>query len=494
MSLSSHSIKDKIAAGNVFTAQEFAFLARYVRTETDDFLVCSASGARLAVHPLLNKPEPFTESSASILPSSPSSTHQTDVPSSVVWKQIKEDVYAVVGKDVAAVVFSRSGKKSNRSTLLTKPKSRSAKGAYLSFSLLLPYLTRFLLSTRAAWSYVEPHLVQLHKEYMAKKKIEKKRQAVDDKRRSKRPFFEGRYKKLVEMQPNKDAGAYLPRFGDFLALPTVNELYVDDKFGTGAADKDDDLATWSERFDDIVEEVNSYMLDVRLHALKTILAVTTEMDENELEALDGDDLAKEAYGDAFFKRPSSWLSCSLCHEVGPLLKILSHFRQSHATLIASESDTPVMPVRLSLEVACALSAVIELAEVDEDDPETTIKDLKDAFKDKRLIWENPPSGMKKRRQERWEDLVRFFLLSPSSLLTPSPPSFLLLLRLPAFSTGSFSLHSLLPLFFSAVQIESVSKAADEASKADRVLDVPSIVLKDLSARERRQAYWRSIGR
>jgi hypothetical protein len=335
--------------------------------------------------------------STSTLPYSPSSF--------AVWTQIKEEVHNIIGKDVASVVFSRCGKKSNRSTLFKKPKSRTAKSAF--FPLFFPswFLTLF---RPTAWSYVTPHLIKLHKAHSAQKKIEKERQAAEAKRSSKRPFFEARYEKVVQMQPTKDAGAYVPGFGDFLSLPTVKELYLDDDFGTGDVDDEADMAKWSERFDDVVEEVNSHVLDVRLHALKTILAATTEMEEDDIEALDADDLASDEYGDDFFLRPSSWLSCSQCHEVGPLVKVLRHSSSNHTAsyVDVDKKEDIAMPVRLSLEVACVLSAVFELAEVDENDPEVTAKDLTAAFEDQKLVWENPPSGVRKKRHERWQDLVR----------------------------------------------------------------------------------------
>ncbi|GAA6041497.1 hypothetical protein JCM8097_001906 [Rhodosporidiobolus ruineniae] len=306
-----------------------------------------------------------------------------------VFEQIKEYLYYVIGKDVAAITFNRSRSK-NAAKVLQKPKSRSAQ----------------------AWRYIKPELVKLLKKYQQQKKADNASRLSEETRQKKEPFMTARYSKIKAMQPNDDARAYLPRYGDFLALPTVNELYSLPKFGIAGADDEDGMKLWSERFDDILEEVSSYGQDVRLHAVRLILGVTTSMTDDELGELDGDTLASDEYAsDEFFKRPSSWVCCSACggRRIGPLPDILQHWQTSHPLNRARDvtaKPEPTMPVKLSLEVACAASAVFELGGIDAENEDVTAKQLDDEFEGEKLVWDNVPKPHQKQRHASWTSLLQ----------------------------------------------------------------------------------------
>ncbi|GAA5891521.1 hypothetical protein JCM6882_004499 [Rhodosporidiobolus microsporus] len=382
-----------------------------------------------------------------------------------IWDQIEEPVYVLLGKDIALKIFYKSASKSS-STLFKKPKSRSAE----------------------AWAYLEPALRKLYKKHKAQKKADKQARLGESKRLNKEPFFRARWSKIIAAHSNELVASYVPRYGTFLALPSVKTLYLDPKFGTKGEDDETDMKTWSESFDDILEEVADYILSLRFHALKLILAVTTEMDPEELDDLDPDVLGQTGeYDDDFFRRPSSWLYCSKCNCFGPLVKVLQHAHKAHpidrlsdepesttkreedgssklammedAARAAGEEDTtakdaPLLetkpappadspfPIDLPLEVAVAFSAIFELAKMDESDASISAKDISGAFDEEKLVWENIPGGRRKKRQAEWQDLL-----------------------------------------------DEVRLVAQELAKKDEVMPVPTIAVSGLTSRERWRIQW-----
>ncbi|GAA5973116.1 hypothetical protein JCM11641_006277 [Rhodosporidiobolus odoratus] len=161
--------------------------------------------------------------------------------------------------------------------------------------------------------------------------------------------------------------------------------------------------TWTHHFEAVQEEFTTYGLSTRCHALKLILSATTEMSEDDLEDLDEDVLASPEYSDDFFLHPSSWLCCSSCGQVGPLVTLLHHSHQSHPLPRLVDLETQEMPIELPLEVACALSAVFELGQIDEKDTMLTTKKLDKRFADNRFVWQNAPKGSGGRKT--WDTLV-----------------------------------------------------------------------------------------
>ncbi|GAA5995859.1 F-box protein [Rhodotorula paludigena] len=365
-------------------------------------------------HPLVIKPEPVTDK---------------------IWQAISPTLFRILGRIVARNVYIRCGKKKRQldadsddevDLLKRRPKSVSAAG----------------------WKYVRPELADVIKEEKVRA-VERQKLAAELKAKApkispalqnaKDSFFTERYKKIKTMQPSKAAAATLPRLGDFLSLPSVESLYQDIQFGTSSKDAkiEEDIETWGkEHLDDVLDDMQSFAVDTRFEALKLILAATSEDPDAVLEGLDID--ALQDYDDDFFLRPSSWLSCGLCtFKFGPLPAVLQHIHDEHPLVSLPFRDVIRPPMlELSLEVACAFSAVLELAGFDGDDSEVTCDELTEKLDDHMLLYKNAPKGVKKRGT--WIQLIQRITL----------------------------------------------EARDE-HKQDRVLDVPVLVLKNLTGRERR---------
>ncbi|GJN93485.1 hypothetical protein Rhopal_006542-T1 [Rhodotorula paludigena] len=365
-------------------------------------------------HPLVIKPEPVTDK---------------------IWQAISPTLFRILGRIVARNVYIRCGKKKRQldadsddevDLLKRRPKSVSAAG----------------------WKYVRPELADVIKEEKVRA-VERQKLVAELKAKApkispaqqnaKDSFFTERYKKIKTMQPSKAAAATLPRLGDFLSLPSVESLYQDIQFGTSSKDAkiEEDIETWGkEHLDDVLDDMQSFAVDTRFEALKLILAATSEDPDAALEGLDID--ALQDYDDDFFLRPSSWLSCGLCtFKFGPLPAVLQHIHDEHPLVSPPFRDVIRPPMlELSLEVACAFSAVLELAGFDGDDCEVTSDELTDKLDDHMLLYENAPKGVKKRGT--WIQLI-----------------------------------------------QRITLEARKEHKQDRVLDVPVIVLKNLTGRERR---------
>lgn len=283
-----------------------------------------------------------------------------------------------------------------------------------------------LLVLTVGWKYVRPELADVIKEEKVKA-VERQKLAAELKAKApkispaqqnaKDSFFAERYKKIKTMQPSKAAAATLPRLGDFLSLPSVEPLYQDLHFGTSNKDAqiEEDIDTWGkEHLDDVLDDAQSFAVDTRFEALKLILAATSEDPDSALDGLDID--ALQEYDDDFFLRPSSWLSCGLCtSKFGPLPTVLQHIHDEHPLVRPPSGEVSRPPVlELSLEVACAFSAVLELAGLDGDDCEVTSDELTEKLDDHMLLYENAPKGVKKRGT--WIQLVRWRAASDSPFI------------------------------------------------------------------------------
>ncbi|GAA5864320.1 hypothetical protein JCM8547_005785 [Rhodosporidiobolus lusitaniae] len=315
-----------------------------------------------------------------------------------IWEQVEPYINKMLGKEVANDMFNKRGRKKH-AKMLTKPEDRSAEGVLASSS--------FPISI--SWALIKPTLSKLWSAHLKEKKAAEAKSAIASARLKKEPFFRERYDKIVAGRTTK-AQAYLPRFDVFLLLPTVKNLFFhSDKYGTSGADNQDDIDAWP--LDDVLEEIEQYILDVRSYALKRILAVSTSKTAKEIDDLinSEDALASTDFNDVFFGCPSSWMMCSSCkgQMVGPLPELLVHW-QSHYFAIANldpDKDEFVSPVDTSLEVSCAISEIVERAGLDESDGSVTKTELNNAFEDQKLVWENPPEGRTRRRRDNWTEVV-----------------------------------------------------------------------------------------
>ncbi|BGP34573.1 hypothetical protein JCM10296v2_006395 [Rhodotorula toruloides] len=342
---------------------------------------------RLQRHPAVNNDEPLDDD---------------------IWAAISESVYADVGRGVAKQLVWKYENKRNAVDwhaaktsvdLLKQPSSVSDTG----------------------WAYVEAAMKQL----IQAKKDESDRLAARQRDTDelaekqkvvnmKNAFFRERYDKVLRMLPNNGARAYMPRFLEFLRLPTVSELYAEDDYGIEPKRAEADVQRFTDHLDAIKVELDEFALDIRLDALKVILGSTTEIDE--VDELDVDALADPHYGDAFFDSPSSWLICGECMVFGTFSGLLQHIHKKHprnplplrldddGASAAHQEPTTKPLVRLPLEVACAWSAIFELGGLDIDDSKVTAKDLDRAFDEYKLVWENGPRGSKGR--SGWRELIK----------------------------------------------------------------------------------------
>ncbi|GEM12355.1 F-box domain, cyclin-like domain containing protein [Rhodotorula toruloides] len=387
---------------------------------------------RLSRHPAVNKAEPLADG---------------------IWDSISNSVYAHIGRGVAKqLVWKYEGRRKavdwhaakTSVDLLKQPPSVSDAGEGASFTVRDVRLTLYL----AGWTYVEAAMKQLiqAKEDESKRIVAHQRdvqdlacqQKIEDNRNA---FFRERYDKICRMLPTDEARAYMPRFLDFLRLPTVNELYAEKDYGTDTKRAELDVERFTTHLEAVKAEIDDFAIDLRLQALKVILASTTEMTSDEVDELDTEALADPHYGDDFFLKPSSWVFCADCTTFGPLVDVLAHTHQQHPRSPAplqlksaeeggkgekgekDEKTAPQQdakpPARLPLEVACTWSAVCE---------------------GHKLLWENGPHGYRSRSE--WRQLL-----------------------------------------------SNVLSAAAQAQRSGDVLEPPLIALKDLTLRERRRVAW-----
>ncbi|GAA6017518.1 hypothetical protein JCM11491_006850 [Sporobolomyces phaffii] len=301
--------------------------------------------------------------------------------------------------------------------------------------------------SQKVWKYVLPHLEQLvasgsdlyaneAPREPSKSKSEKKRAGQHtpeldplsiltyQQRQVKLDFFAKKYRKLVDMQTSIAQRFSLPVFSRFLHLAVVKELYFDIPMFASrsdvASEKAKSDAIWSKKLDEILEQVDDYAVDTVVHAVETILLATTVTTEEEVARLDIVNLLsdgeKQNHRDDhlsldadFFALPSSWLICGFCRSfLGPLDTVLKHQHESHSSPQApsTASLADLHPLELSVQAACAVSAVFEVARVSLDDL-TATGDLENALQGKMLVWSNLPTkaGKKSTKAEEWQTLV-----------------------------------------------------------------------------------------
>lgn len=292
----------------------------------------------------------------------------------------------------------------------------------------------------SVWSYVRPQidvLIEDQKSQALADQVAREKQNAESKRlekvRVKVTFFRARLDEILTAQPDKAAKAALPVSSDFVHLSTVSALYDDPEFAIDEARHDADLATWSRHSDAILEEVADYAVHVRLEALRTILAATTDMSADAIEKVDADALLESEYDDDFFARPSSWVVCPECvsaywatDDYGPLQAVLEHRFDRHSRLpmptpagLGNQASTVtgqgkaspkvanhafVSPVTLPLEFACTVLSLCELGSLDPNDSTLSPNDMDDLLEEARFVWRNPPRSRTSRHTCR--ELVR----------------------------------------------------------------------------------------
>jgi hypothetical protein len=330
----------------------------------------------------------------------------------------------------------------NKSPLVDTVEPFTDKGGYLPPFLSPSDLHDF---APADWLDIKADVLKMVEEIKAVQETEagireeerRKERAWDELVRKRRQGVESRYSQLRQAQPDVFSRAAFPLKADFFLFESVKALELPGKivedFDEEAAELADEI--WDDAVPLIQEELDQYRLDVVFHAIKSILAVTTEQDvPDDNEILDNID----RYNDAFFASATSFLCCNFrgCHRknrrltwyyggspgrdlfVGPLIDLLEHQHQEHSEFKywynENKKEEPQLHFDLPLEVACAVSALVDLGDLDDD---ATKSDLDELDKKARWEWEN--AHCKKKHYEGWRGLVRrAFPL----VLFPFPPS------------------------------------------------------------------------
>ncbi|TNY21107.1 hypothetical protein DMC30DRAFT_395718 [Rhodotorula diobovata] len=298
--------------------------------------------------------------------------------------------------------------------------------------------------TDEEWERIKPKILKLLKRG--------RRQAEDERvlvrQRSLQRSLRPRYNQLKESLP-KSARPFVPLFVDFLLLPSIRPLWE-----TG------DLATlvqrWDEALDAIKEDLTQFRLDLAIHAHSIVLEATTDPDRRSADDErddDRDDLA-DVDLDAFFARATSFVCCGAkdCRQrknspydpwsrtmsnpkdlrsgaVGPLVDVLEHLHENHnaADTIQDKrrfGSAPEHHIKLPLEVACAVSALLEVNQLN---PATAgVAELERAEEGvRRYEWENCSSSWRNFYPNKaWFDLLYAVWNRGDKLSRLKPPVYL----------------------------------------------------------------------
>lgn len=237
------------------------------------------------------------------------------------------------------------------------------------------------------------------------------------------------------------ARPFIPLFVDFLVLPSVKELWQP---GEKVSSEQ-----WQAQLDSVREEVDQFRVDLVSHAREIILAATTDPDKAQDDAT-SDELL-ENLDDAFFNRATSFVCCGFpgcppaqeSHRVvrqrtpseiaaarpwqrwtttweprlkdrygaiGPLVAVLQHQHADHncdkqLPTIKTFSSQPSVRITLPLEVACAISALLEVGDLDTE--RAGQSELDELNKEHFFEWENTKTYRRFFYEENaWQELVR----------------------------------------------------------------------------------------
>ncbi|GAA6040614.1 hypothetical protein JCM8097_008069 [Rhodosporidiobolus ruineniae] len=253
---------------------------------------------------------------------------------------------------------------------------------------------------------------------------EKKAKEARDHRAVKEARLEqirSRFDNLRAAESDEQTRLLYPVFPVFLTFNSVKPLLPPEKL---PEDFDPELTdeVWDEALPLIKEELEQYRLDLFLHAIKLILRATTDDELPE----DDDLLANlEQYDDAFFAKATSFLCCTApdCFRyrrskgappagritfIGPLFSLLKHQHEAHSSALKPlkpsknmDGRLAVIPLDLPLEVACAVSALIDLGDLDDSTAGT--RELNEMDREGSYEWED--STIWSKWFDSWRDLL-----------------------------------------------------------------------------------------
>ncbi|GAA5892349.1 hypothetical protein JCM6882_003646 [Rhodosporidiobolus microsporus] len=324
-----------------------------------------------------------------------------------------------------------------------------------------PLVARAVPLTDQEWDAIKPQILELAQQIrQVRKKNREKRDATQawQALAAKREQNVGqRLKSLRHNEADGFARAAFPLQADLVLFESVKPLLLPAKTGDVAdygPEIDDD--EWDAALPAIKEEIEAHRVDVFLHAIKLILSVTTDGDlPDDDEILDNLD----EYDDDFLARATSLLVCDLpdCRRkafsrgilsagrnrwgghtrfervplrpvfISSFLSLLEHQHKEHASFDSKSKKEkrlgPRFHTALPMEVACAVSALIEVGELDGETVGVEELDELDAG-GWGYGWENSHKG--KKRYETWRELLdavfsesqRYARMSPPKSLDP----------------------------------------------------------------------------
>jgi len=216
---------------------------------------------------------------------------------------------------------------------------------------------------------------------------------------------------------------FWPLFADFCSFSTIQSLLHDDSTSSKIS-----KSKLREAVDEIFEELEEWQVDTRLNAILLILQRTLDLDEDEELDPDADAYTSaEGYNDDWFNLVSSFLCCDIpgCqttteeHQVffGSLPDLINHQHEQHsglALILKLKDPKPKNRFALPLEVAAAVSDLLEMGGLDETSAEAS--DVEELMKGMALQWENAP-GVRKGRSKKEKDWKK--IVSLDSLLLSS---------------------------------------------------------------------------
>ncbi|BGO94274.1 hypothetical protein NBRC10512_002722 [Rhodotorula toruloides] len=284
--------------------------------------------------------------------------------------------------------------------------------------------------TDELWKDIESSVIQSLKRQRKKRLALEKRTRQISAQKSLRQY----YNAFKQSLPSS-AQPFVPLFLDFLALPSVKELWQAGE--RVVAEK------WEAQLDAIREEVEHFRLDLALYARQVILAVTTDPDKAE-DACDSPADDGAGLDDAFFNRATSIVCCDFPNcpikvkgpygsywdfwgngynverrprrtyerredAIGTLVAVLEHQHadhnsDTHLTKASQFSAEPRFRITLPLEVACAISALIDLGNLDYES--ATKSDLDELNKEHNFEWENSKTYQRFfYGDDAWKDLM-----------------------------------------------------------------------------------------
>ncbi|GAA6007163.1 hypothetical protein JCM10207_001529 [Rhodosporidiobolus poonsookiae] len=230
------------------------------------------------------------------------------------------------------------------------------------------------------------------------------------------------YQQLRTSEPDRFTRTAFPLKADFLLFESVKALQLPNKAEDDFENKDCQLTdeVWDAALPLIKEELAEYRLNLVLHAIKLILAATTES-----PVPDDDEILSnlEQYDDAFLLKATSFVCCDLdgcagspyaqwmphwCARtfayIAPLQQVLEHQHTNHADAKyydeKAKAAGPRLHFSLPLEVACAASALLELGGLDDD---AGVAELYEMDERAWFTWENTRTN--KKHHQDWQDLL-----------------------------------------------------------------------------------------